>query len=94
MKSLEERAHDFARKVYTNGQEWWEDSSSIITLGKSCYIKGAEEQRKIDIKKLCDYMCECCPTKLDIMAARMEACNKKDKEECIILEAVKTYMEE
>ena len=42
MKSLEERAHDFARKVYTNGQEWWEDSSSIIALGKSCYIKGAE----------------------------------------------------
>lgn len=39
-------------------------------------------------------MCECCPTKLDVMAARMEACNKKDKEECIILEAVKTYMEE
>lgn len=33
-------------------------------------------------------MCECCPTKLDVMAARMEACNKKDKEECIILEAV------
>ena len=42
MKSLEERAHDFARKVYTNGQEWWEDSSTIIALGKSCYIKGAE----------------------------------------------------
>ena len=39
-------------------------------------------------------MCECCPTKLDVMTARMEACNIKDKEECIILEAVKTYMEE
>lgn len=52
MKSLEERAHDFARKVYTNGQEWWEDSSSIIALGKSCYIKGAEEQ----IEKDCEWL--------------------------------------
>lgn len=52
MKSLEERAHDFARKVYTNGQEWWEDSSSIIALGESCYIKGAKDQ----IEKDCEWL--------------------------------------
>lgn len=58
------------------------------------YKQGAKDQREIDVKKMCDYMCDCCPAKLDVMAARMEACNIKDKEECIILEAVKTYMEE
>ena len=94
MKSLEERARDFAEKAYTNAHRWQKGSNCIIAIGESCYIKGAEEQRKIDIEKLCDYMCECCPTKLDVMAARMEVCNIKDKEECIILEAVKTYMEE
>ena len=53
---IEEKAKDFARKVYTNGQEWQKDSSSIIALGESCYIKGAEEQREIDIKK-CVIIC-------------------------------------
>lgn len=52
MKSLEERAHDFAKKVYINGQEWWEDSSSIIALGESCYIKGAKDQ----IEKDCEWL--------------------------------------
>lgn len=42
MKSLEERAHDFAEKAYTNAQRWQKGSNCIIALGKSCYIKGAE----------------------------------------------------
>lgn len=96
MKSIEEKAKDFARKVYTNGQERWEDSSSIIALGESCYIKGAEERRKIDIKKICDYMCDCCPAKLSIIDMRGEAeeCTPQEKENCDTLKSLRAYMEE
>ena len=96
MKSLEEKAKDFARKVYTNGQERLEDSSSIIALGESCYIKGAEEQRKIDIKKMCDYMCDRCPAKLSIFDMRgvVEECTPQEKENCNTLKSLRAYMEE
>lgn len=95
MKSLKEKAKDFARKVYTNSQERWEDSSSIIALGESCYIKGAEERKKIDIKKMCDYICDCCPARLSVidMGGKDEECTQQEKEDCATLKRLRAYME-
>ena len=96
MKSLEERAHDFAEKAYTNTQRWQKDSNCIIALGESCYIKGAKDQRKIDIKKICDYMCDRCPAKLSIFDMRgvVEECTPQEKENCNTLKSLRAYMEE
>lgn len=105
--TIEKRAKNYAneqcRCYKCDGIDNFTHNNCKLSLDEGCqehrwkemgYKQGAKDQREIDIKKLCDYMCECCPTKLDVMTARMEACNIKDKEECIILEAVKTYMEE
>lgn len=52
MKSLEERARDFAEKAYTNAQRWQKGSNCIIAIDESCYIKGAKDQ----IEKDCEWL--------------------------------------
>ena len=93
MKSLEERARDFAEKAYTNAQRWQKGSNCIIALGESCYIKGAKDQREIDVKKMCDYMCKICKNNSDDGPFE---CTSEEKEMCCILniKAIRSFMEE
>lgn len=51
MKSIVERAYDYADKKWGDVDEYPAD-----TVAVSAYIAGAEEQKQIDIEKACDWL--------------------------------------
>lgn len=57
------------------------------------YVRGAQEQREIDIKKMYDYMCGYCSLQIDVTRGIAEECTPQEKETCDILKGIKTYME-
>lgn len=51
MKTIEERAYDYADEKWGDIDEYHAD-----TVAVSAYIAGAEEQKQIDIDKACDWL--------------------------------------
>ena len=51
MKTILERAYDYADKKWGDVDEYPADSVAV-----SAYIAGAEEQKQIDIDKTCDWL--------------------------------------
>ena len=51
MKTIEERAYDYADEKWGDIDEYHAD-----TVAVSAYIAGAEEQKRIDIDKVCDWL--------------------------------------
>lgn len=51
MKTIEERAYDYANEKWGDIDEYHAD-----TVAVSAYIAGAEEQKRIDIDKACDWL--------------------------------------
>ena len=51
MKTIEERAYDYADEKWGDIDEYHAD-----TVAVSAYIAGAEEQKRIDIEKVCDWL--------------------------------------
>ena len=51
MKTIEERAYDYADEKWGDIDEYHAD-----TVAVSAYIAGAEEQKRIDIEKACDWL--------------------------------------
>ena len=53
MKSIVERAYDYADEKWGDIDEYHAD-----TVAVSAYIAGAEDQKRIDIDKACDWLKE------------------------------------
>ena len=53
MKSIVERAYDYADEKWGDIDEYHAD-----TVAVSAYIAGAEEQKRIDIEKACEWLKE------------------------------------
>lgn len=53
MKSIEERAYKYADEKWGDIDEYHAD-----TVAVGAYIAGAEEQKRIDIEKVCDWLRE------------------------------------
>ena len=53
MKTIVERAYDYADEKWGDVDEYHAD-----TVAVSAYIAGAEEQKKIDIEKACEWLKE------------------------------------
>lgn len=51
MKSIVERAYDYADEKWGDIDEYHAD-----TVAVSAYIAGAEDQKRIDIEKACDWL--------------------------------------
>lgn len=51
MKSILERAYDYADEKWGDIDEYHAD-----TVAVSAYIAGAEDQKRIDIEKACDWL--------------------------------------
>lgn len=51
MKTIVERAYDYADKKWGDVDEYPAD-----TVAVSAYITGAEEQKRIDIEKACEWL--------------------------------------
>lgn len=51
MKTIAERAYDYADEKWGDIDEYHAD-----TVAVSAYIAGAEEQKRIDIEKACDWL--------------------------------------
>ena len=51
MKTIVERAYDYADEKWGDIDEYHAD-----TVAVSAYIAGAEEQKRIDIDKVCDWL--------------------------------------
>ena len=51
MKTIEERAYDYADETWGDIDEYHAD-----TVAVSAYIAGAKEQKRIDIDKACDWL--------------------------------------
>ena len=51
MKTIEERAYDYADEKWGDIDEYHAD-----TVAVSAYIAGAKEQNRIDIDKACDWL--------------------------------------
>ena len=51
MKTIEERAYDYADEKWGDVDEYHAD-----TVAVGAYIAGAEEQNRIDIDKACDWL--------------------------------------
>lgn len=51
MKTIEERAYDYADEKWGDIDEYHAD-----TVAVSAYIAGAEDQNRIDIDKACDWL--------------------------------------
>ena len=51
MKTIVERAYDYADEKWGGIDEYHAD-----TVAVSAYIAGAEEQKRIDIEKVCDWL--------------------------------------
>lgn len=76
MKTIETRAEECSRKIYTSGVEWWRDANSEVLFGELCYKEGAKEQRKIDIDKACYIFCHTgCPHKNDSYNCLKDKCD-------------------
>lgn len=58
--TIEERADTYV------GHPFEIDEFSSTTAKRQAFIDGAKEQRKIDIEKACNILCQCaCPHKID-----------------------------
>ena len=53
MKTIEERAYDYADKKWGDVDEYHAD-----TVAVSAYIAGAEEQKRINIDRACEWLKE------------------------------------
>ena len=53
MKTIVERAYDYADKKWGDIDEYHAD-----TVAVSAYIAGAKDQKRIDIEKVCDWLRE------------------------------------
>ena len=60
MKTIEERADAYV------GHPEEIDEFTSATIKRGAYIRGAKEQKAIDIDKACNILCQCaCPHKID-----------------------------
>ena len=60
MKTIEERADAYV------GHPEEIDEFTSATIKRGAYIRGAKEQKSIDIDKACNILCQCaCPHKID-----------------------------
>lgn len=87
MKTIEERADTYV------GHPFEIDEFSSTTIKRQAFIDGAKEQRKIDIEKVCEWLCKCCPAQLDEENGMM-GCLGKENSCCPTLESLINAMEE
>lgn len=90
MKTIEERAIDYASHSYI---EDGNINTYIDESEKQSYIQGATEQKALDIDKVCEWLCECCPAQLD-EENDFSGCVGKENSGCPTLESLINAMEE
>ena len=107
--TIEKRAKNYAneqcRCYKCDGIDNFTHNNCKLSLDEGCqehrwkemgYKQGAKDQREIDVKKMCDYICDCCPAKLSIIdiGGEVEECTPQEKENCNTLKSLRAYMEE
>lgn len=101
--TIEKRAKNYAneqcRCYKCDGIDNFTHNNCKLSLDEGCqehrwkemgYKQGAKDQREIDVKKMCDYMCKTCL----VNHVGDVVCSPKDKKECSILNEVRKFMEE
>ena len=104
--TIEKRAKNYAneqcRCYKCDGIDNFTHNNCKLSLDKGCqehrwkemgYKQGAKDQREIDVKKMCDYMCKICKNNSDDGPFE---CTSEEKEMCCILniKAIRSFMEE
>lgn len=105
MARLQKQLNTYENGVEMAGIDDFTHNDCKLSLDEGCqehrwkemgYKQGAKDQREIDVKKMCDYMCDCCPAKLSVfdMGGEVEECTQQEKENCDTLKSLRAYMEE
>lgn len=104
--TIEKRAKNYAneqcRCYKCDGIDNFTHNNCKLSLDEGCqehrwkemgYKQGAKDQREIDVKRMCDYICKICKNNSDDGPFE---CTSEEKEMCCILniKAIRSYMEE
>lgn len=69
------------------------DEFTSETIKRDAYIRGAKEQKAIDIEKACEWICECCPAQLGNDNG-LVGCESKRDIDCPTIKSLIKVMEE
>lgn len=90
MNMIEKRALELYPEKNIQWSNYLEDMNGSVRM---FYIRGAEEQRMLDIRKSCKWLCKYCPTQFD-KKNEMVRCVSYENGSCPILGSLIDVMNE